>query len=657
MKRFRGKAITTLALVAAFGASTAQAQFSITVLHNNDGESGLFDSGGIGGVAKYKTMFDATKSFYQSQGHGVVSVYAGDSFLAGPQFQASLDSGAPGGRTFYDALAISRIGYDASILGNHEFDFGPEVLAEFIGDAQTTNPTTYLSANLDFTGEPALNALVGSGTIAPSTMVTVPTAAGSKNVGIIGATTENLPFISTTGNVGVHAVAAAIDAEVAALNAAGADVIILGSHLQGLSEDQALVPLLNATSQTSIDLIIAGGGDELLASNVGNPAFSPTTAFGAAAPLSVADTGVNGGSVEGAYPDAGAGIPIVTTTDQYEFLGRVTLNFDVAGNFTGVYPTSNPQLNDASFAPDPDIAADIAPVQTFVNGLSATNIGTSSVRLLHGGSNTIRSQETNLGDLVADAQRAAALAGAASQGVVLTANRTVGIANGGGIREDIEITDANANAISRLDTFNVSPFGNFVSITEDVTVADFLLTLENAVSRVVDGDPGPGIDPQRQGSGTGRFAQVSGFSFVYDITEPALVLDGDGNVLSAGSRIVEITLEDGTVLVQNGQIVAANAGILLDLILPNFNALGGDQYLDRDYLSQDYSGQQTQLPITDQQALEDYISSFGNADLATVLGGEYANVNGAGRIVVIPEPTSLALLALGGLLVARRRRG
>ena len=639
-----------MTLIAAMAAYNTQAQFAITVLHNNDGESELFaDVSGVGGVAKFKTLFDTTKSFYQGQGHGVVSVYAGDTFLAGPEFEASLQSGSPGSRTFYDALAISRIGYDASIIGNHEFDFGPGVLAEFIGDAQTTNPTTYLSANLDFSGEAALNSLVGAGTIAPSKLVTVSTSAGNKKVGIIGATTDNLPFISSPGAVTVNAVAAAVDAQVTSLQTQGADVIILGSHLQGITEDQALVSALNTNSQSAIKLVIAGGGDELLAST---GASSPTTAYGPTAPVSIVDTGVNGGTVEGDYPDSTSSIPIVTTADQYSFLGRVTLNFDAGGNFTGIDATSNPQLNDNAISADANVAADIAAVQTFVDGLATSIIGTNSVQLLHGGSNTIRSQETNLGNLVADAQRAAALTNAASFGITLDPNRTIGIANGGGIREDIEITDG--TDISILNTFEVSPFGNFVSITEDITVADLVQTLENAVSRVVDNDPGPGVDPARSGDGTGRFAQISGFSFVYDLSENPLLVDDDGNVLQPGSRIVELILDDGTSLVEGGQIVAANSGLLLDLVLPDFSAKGGDQFLDPDYLSQTYAF--TTVGITDQQALQAYIEDFNGADLATVLGGEYADINGSGRITAIPEPSSLALLGLGGLLIARRRR-
>jgi 2',3'-cyclic-nucleotide 2'-phosphodiesterase (5'-nucleotidase family) len=47
---------------------------------------------------------------------------------AGPEFSASLEKGVP----FYDSILASHIGYDVLAIGNHEFDFGPDVLENFI---------------------------------------------------------------------------------------------------------------------------------------------------------------------------------------------------------------------------------------------------------------------------------------------------------------------------------------------------------------------------------------------------------------------------------------------------------------------------------------------------------------------------------------------
>lgn len=613
--------------------------YSLTILHNNDGESQLFAKKGIGGVAEFKTLFDDTRSFYESQGHGVVSVFAGDTYLAGPRFQASLDSGAPGSRTFYDALAISRIGYDASIIGNHEFDFGPSVLAEFIGDAQTTNPTKYLSSNLDFSSESSFNSLVTNGTVAKSTVVTVPTAAGNKSVGIIGATTENLSFISSPGAVGVSAVAAAVDAEVLALQGQGVDHIVLGSHLQGIAEDKNLVNNLSANSRAAINLIIAGGGDELLGNSSAN---SPTVPYGASAPASIVDTGIDSddkSGIVGAYPNGETAIPIVTTADNYRYLGRVTLNFDASGNLVDVDNTSNPQLN-TGMTPDAAVAGDIAPVQTYVDNLDNTIIGNTSVEFLHGGSPTIRSQETNVGNLVADAFLATAQDKAADFGLTLTPDRLISIANGGGIRAGIAAGD-----VSALDTFNVSPFGNFVAVIQGLTAGDLKLILENAYSRVI---PSP-TGPVRDGGGTGRFLQIGGFTVVYDISGTAMVLDGEGNLVTNGERILSVTLDDGTPIVVDGVVVSSET---FDVALAAFVAAGGDQLFE-DYLSQAYAF--TNLRVTDQQSVLNLIESFNGADLA----GTYGNPNGEGRITAVPEPAAaaalLGLVTALGLIVRRRR--
>ncbi len=602
------------------------ASFTLTILHNNDGESQLFDYEGdsdFGSIARFKTAVDAHRSFYQSLGQGVVTVFAGDSFLAGPEFQASLESGAPGARTFYDALALSQIGYDALAIGNHELDFGPDVLAEFIGDAQTTNSATYLSANLDFTNEADMLAQVTAGNVATSLIVNVPTGSGVKKVGIIGATTENLPFISSPRDTIINTVVSSVNAEIATLQSNNVDAIILISHLQGLDEDVDLIPSLSA----GIDLIVGGGGDELLGNQT---AASPRSIYGSSAPASVIDTGlftsdsfedVDGDPLtENEYPfissntDLGGNtIPLVTGAGNYAYLGRVTLTFDGLGGVT-VDSTSNPALiQDTSISAtdgydqDATVISTIAPVQTFVDGLASNIIGHTSVELPQS-SNLIRSDERAVGNLVADAYLAKAQALAASFSVDVP---QVALVNGGGIRSNIPVGD-----ISELTTFNVSPFGNFVAVVEDITSADFKLLLENAYSRTVDNDPGVPVDPQRQGGGTGRFAQVSGVDVVYDISNTPLALDSVTETISTqGTRVISAILTDGTVVIADGNPVP---GVTVDITLPFFNANGGDQYFrfaqgGTSYTSVDYPV----VPLignTDQQALEDYLVSLATSN-------------------------------------------
>ena len=414
------------------------------MLHNNDGESQVVNAGDgleeFGGIARFKTMVDQTRAFYEGIDHGVVTISSGDNFLPGPEFEASLNDGV-----FYDALAISQINYDAVILGNHEFDFGPNLLADFIGESQAANSTTFLSANIDFTGEPALQAQVVANNLAPSKIVNVPTAAGMKSIGIIGATTENLPFISSPGNVVVSSVAAAVNQQIADLSG-NVDHMILASHLQGISEDQALIPLLNP----GINLVIAGGGDDRLAT-LGAP--SPSDVHGAGAPGSIVDTGfVDGDAAAGDYPTISTGmdlggntVPIVSTDANYKYLGRFTLDFNDDGTLMAFDGSSNPQriastTVDPTFGAAPDMTVQnqtVAPVQQFVENLDSQLIGFSSEDIVGGASSdNIRSTEQAGGNLVADALFAKA--------AKLSPNESrpdIAIVNGGGIRADISAGD------------------------------------------------------------------------------------------------------------------------------------------------------------------------------------------------------------------------
>ncbi|MGB0767261.1 MAG: bifunctional metallophosphatase/5'-nucleotidase [Phycisphaeraceae bacterium] len=656
--RFVNKsAFSTLALIGAMAASPAYADYSITVLHNNDGESA------IDNISSFATMLQDTRSYYSGQGHGVLSIYAGDSFLAGPEFQASIDTnpGNPLARTYYDARAISQIGYDAAIIGNHEFDAGPDTLAGFIGEAQTFGSVDFLSANLDFTGEANLNALVGTNLFKSQTY-TVSTSDGNKTVGVIGATTTSLPFISSPGNVVVNPLAAAINTEIA--NLAGADHIILASHLQGLSADQNLV----ASLDPGIDLIIAGGGGEFLASpGAPSPSTVYTTGPGTVPP-SISDTSP-GASPDGPYPTisaatdgGGNNIPIVTTEGDYDWLGRITLNVDSLGNIT-LDNTSNVQEN-TGYADDPTVASIVAPVETFTAALAATQVVTNSGNLVgNEDRDIIRAEEAPLGNLIADAILAKAQDVAASNGVDTA---TVAVMNGGGIRssflangESVGSKGPDDGIVSRLETFDVLPFGNSMAIIEDVTSEDFLQVLEVAVSKVFDGKPGSGIDPDQNGvSDTGRFLHFAGGSLVYDIEEQGMVLDDNGNIVTQGERVVSFILDDGTVLIEDGEAVA---GLTIDVAGLSFTLGGGDQLFDEAYTSIAYTPtllSDTAGLVGDQRLLEEYLEALSGGDTSFDLSSDFRYDNVAdGRIVVIPEPGSLALLGLGGLLVARRRRG
>jgi len=614
--------ICATAIASSIAVSASQAATTLTIFHNNDGESDLLSNGDIGGIGGYVGTLGALRAASTSDVQLTLS--SGDNYLPGPEFNASLNNGV-----FYDAESWALIGYDALAIGNHEFDQGPDTFASVINAYKATtggSNAPFLSANIDVSLEPQLAALAATGDIAKSTIV----SRNGETYGIVGATTPNLPFISSPGAVIVDQnVVGAVQSEIDAvqlgqdgLSGTADDInkVILISHLQGVEEDQALVSQLSG-----VDIAIAGGGDNLLA-NPGNPL-------------------IPGDSAAGPYPDTsvtnadGATVPIITTKGQYEYIGVLTVEFDDEGNLTSVdADNSGPVRN---FTPDgvpPDAGAVAnieSPVQAYVDGLATTVVATNRVAL-DGVTDNVRSRETNFGNLIADALLAGAESRLADFGVD-DSIPLIAIQNGGGIRDDRLYGES--GQITELDTFDVLPFGNTLAVVEAVTTEQLLSTLENAVSRVV---PVNG-EPERQGGGTGRFAQVAGLSFSYNLFGQALELDAEGNVITPGNRILDIILDDGTILVQEGEIVT---DLTVNLATLSFTAGGGDQYFF------DFDQVFTLLGVGDQQVLRDYFEELGFVSSAQYGGTQ-------GRITsVVPVPAALPLMlsGLGGLVFFRRRR-
>lgn len=586
--------ILSLAAVAGLGAAAASADtFRLTVLHSNDGESKLISPGqglaDFGGIARFGTVVKNLKAAAELEG-GVVMLSSGDNFLAGPEWNASLVNGVP----YYDAIGMQLIGYDAICIGNHEFDFGPEILANFV--ESFTDGVPFLSSNLDVSGEPALQALAKRGRVAASTVVET----AGRQIGLVGATTPDLPFISTPGAVIVDAnVLEAIQAEVDALTAQGVDIIVVTTHLQGIGVEKTLAAQLR-----DVDVLIAGGGDELL--------WNPGD-------LLVPDDALDGNGdgvpdlVFGPYPllrtDAdGNTLPIITTRGDYRYVGRLVVDFDAEGRLVSVDPASGPvrvaggaQID--AVLPDPEIQAQVVdPVAASIAGLAANVIGTSEVPL-DGRNAFIRSVETNLGNLCADALLWQARELAPAAGLPLP---QVAFQNGGGIRNNNVLP---AGPFTELNTFQILPFANFVCVLPSVPASTIKAVLENAVSRV---SPPPGFPA----SGNGRFAQVAGLSFSYEVDVPP------------GQRVLEVVLEDGTVLVEEGLVVEGAPAIAVATI--NFLALGGDQY------------PLTGLPFTNlgasyQQALLNFVEGPLKGTISAI---EYPE-GGEGRIVRIDDPADL----------------
>jgi 5'-nucleotidase/UDP-sugar diphosphatase len=244
--RVVGRLLVAVAVAASLGmwsALPAQAA-TITLVHVNDTHSHLDAwgpkdrnlDGTIGGMAKAANIIAAVRTHEPN----VVLLHAGDVFHGDLFFNAYF--GVP------EFQLMKELGFDAMAVGNHEFDFGPDVLAGSLNAAFGSGTVPLLSANLDMSGYPALE-----NWIKPSVIKEV----GGVRIGIFGMTTPddvmNMPHpvqILGAGDPGV--IMGIAGQQVGQLRAAGADVVICLSHL-GFAYDQAV-----AANVPGIDIIVGG---------------------------------------------------------------------------------------------------------------------------------------------------------------------------------------------------------------------------------------------------------------------------------------------------------------------------------------------------------------------------------------------------------------
>jgi 2',3'-cyclic-nucleotide 2'-phosphodiesterase (5'-nucleotidase family) len=191
-------------------------------------------------------------------------------------------------------------------------------------------------------------------------------------------------------------------------------------------------------------------------------------------------------------------------------------------------------IDTANVEPDPESQAMVEAFQTKLDESLNIEIGATEGEL-DSRRNVIRAEESAMGNLIADALRAATGA-------------DIGLANGGGIRGDT--TYEAGKILTRRDILTELPFGNVTVLTE-IPGSQVLAVFENGVSQVE--------------KGAGRFLQLSGATIVYDPTAPA------------GSRIAEAMVGGEPLDPNKLYKVAAN-----DYILgggDGFAALGGGNVL------------------------------------------------------------------------------
>ena len=422
-------ATTALALLALPALADGHADYTLHILHINDLHSRIEPINGFdstcsaeddaagecfGGVARLKTHLDGLRA--ELEGENVLVLDAGD------QFQGSLMYTTYKGDV--EAEMMNAIGFDAMAVGNHEFDDGPEQLAEFAGEVDVP----LVSGNLDLSQSNVL----GADEVADHLILEV----GGERIGIVSALATDTVETSSPGDAVIFQDEVdALQADVDALRGEGVNKIIALTHV-GLPRDREI-----AEAVDGLDAIVGGHSHTLLSN-----------------------------TEEGAepYPTEVNGVPIVQAGAYGKYVGHLTLAFDADGAV--VEATGDTALIDASVEPDPEIAAAVAERAGPIEALKAQVIGEAS-DAIEGDREVCRAQECAMGNLVADAM----LDRVADQGAVLA------IQNGGGLRASID-----AGEITMGEVLTVLPFQNTLA-TFEATGQDILDALENGVSEVEEG--------------------------------------------------------------------------------------------------------------------------------------------------------------------------
>ena len=534
--------------------------FTLQLLHASDMDG---STGALGNVENFSAMLDDFRD--QFPGNTLV-VSSGDNYIPGPRYFAAGDDGnAPllgvAGNGRGDIALLNAMGFQASALGNHELDRGTGAFAGVIGFEAEDGGVypgagfPYLSSNLAFDTDEHLAGLVagdgqdvlaGRTRLAKSAVVTV----GGERVGLVGATTPSLRSITAAGGITVlpakkgpgaggpedqvRSLAGIIQREVDILVGRGINKIVLLSHMQRLDIEKALASML-----TDVDIIVAGGSNTLLADET--------------------DRLWPGDKAAGGYPlvfESPKGQPalLVNTDADYRYLGRLLVEFDEEGtallgsidpHVSGAYATHRVEGQGFAGQPIPEVSRIVRSLRGVLRERDGNIMGKTGV-YLSGDRRDVRTQETNLGNLAADANLWAARQ--VDPGV------SVSLKNGGGIRSPIGLTvqppgtvdpsdvaylppQANQDAgketgdISQFDIEGALRFNNGLAIVT-LTARQLVEVVEHSV-----GFDGVGRTTE------GRFLQVGGMRSSFDPAAPPgervrslAIVDGDGAVTD---RVVE----------------------------------------------------------------------------------------------------------------------
>ncbi len=409
------------------------AEKKLTILHTND-HHGHFQKFNpypvkdVGGLAAQSTLVNITRAEAEKDGGAVLVLSAGDVNTGVPE--SDLLDAKP------DFKLMNMIGYDAMVLGNHEFDNSREVLLKQIEWAEFP----ILGANV-------VKKDTGKTLVKPYVIKDI----GGLKVAILGLLTEETPTLVLPENVADLEFKSVVETakKHVPLLRRKADLVIALTHIglydegMGYVDDQKL-----AAAVPGIDIIVGGHTHTDLEE-----------------PILVGNTII---VQAGGYSESMGRLDLVVdnisnkvTKHNYELLSvngkkRVKYNGKKYYKYAGT-----------GYVEDKEILEAQTPFIEGADKLLGKAIGEASVELT-GGKSVNRSQETNLGNLI-------------TNGMLAKTGAEIAFQNGGGIRAGIA-----PGTISYRDVLTVQPFGNTLVVI-DMTGEQIIEVLNLAAGKVGSG--------------------------------------------------------------------------------------------------------------------------------------------------------------------------
>ena len=540
-----------MTLVTAAGAEEAESR-GVVILHTNDVHCGFEADDATFGAADLA----AYRARLEDEGYDVILVDAGD-FIQGGVI-GTLSDGE------YPMQIMNELGYDAAVPGNHEFDYGMDTLFKLAGEAEFP----YLSVNFTDlrTDEKPFQAY---------TIID----AEQYRIAFVGLTTPETPTSSNPSNFQ--------DGD--------------GNYIYGFMGDDDGTALYAAV-QSAIDAAYADGADYVFAIGhmgdyVYDDRWSSIAVFEHVSGLTGFIDGHSHSQIiaEG-WDKNGGDVWLTSTGTKLQTIGQITITPDRGVDCTLInkddYTVSTDE-DSAEYKAYQKTSEFIAGIEEQYSELAGAVVAKTDVELTISdpdtGARAVRSSETNLGDLCADAYRA-------------ETGADIGLINGGGVRASIAAGD-----ITYGNIIDVQPFGNSLCVVE-ATGQQILDCLEMGAMHT----------PEENGG----FMQVSGLSYTVNTYIPSSVTtDENGNFTGVGGeyRVKDVLVNGEPLDPEKIYTVASHNFMLVN---------GGDgmtMFGDCNMIANEVA--------LDNQALINYITE----DLGGTVGEEYSDPRGNGRISVVNE--------------------